>query len=72
MHTHRMMWWDPYSQNDVASSDVLNIGSGDGLVPDGTKSSPEPMLTYDLGPGTNIQLGAVVPDMLKMGITKWA
>ena len=23
-----------------------NIGSGNGLVPDGTKSSPEPMLTY--------------------------
>ena len=24
----------------------VNIGSGDGLLPDGTKPLPEPMLTY--------------------------
>ena len=24
-----------------------NIGSGNGLLPDGTKPLPEPMLTYD-------------------------
>ena len=24
----------------------VNIGSGNGLVPDGTKPLPEPMLTY--------------------------
>ena len=25
----------------------VNIGSGNGLLPDGTKPSPEPVLTYD-------------------------
>ena len=25
---------------------VVNIGSGNGLVPDGTKPLPDPMLTY--------------------------
>ena len=24
----------------------VNIGSGDGFLPDGTKTLPEPMLTY--------------------------
>ena len=31
----------PYGDIDLA-----NIGSGNGLVPNGTKSLPEPMLTY--------------------------
>ena len=26
--------------------DLVNIGSGNALLPDGTKPSPEPMLTY--------------------------
>ena len=26
--------------------DQVNIGSGDGLLPDGTKPLPEPMLIY--------------------------
>ena len=29
----------------MTSSDFVNIESGDGLVPGGTKPSPEPMLT---------------------------
>ena len=30
----------------MASKILVNIGSGNGLVPDGTKPLPEPMLTY--------------------------
>ena len=30
------IWWQIW----------INIGSGDGLLPDGTKPLPEPMLTY--------------------------
>ena len=33
--------------------DLVNIGSGNGLVPDGTKSLPEPMLTNNLSPDSN-------------------
>ena len=39
--------------NSLGPSDIymateiwVNIGSGNGLVPDGTKPLPEPMLTY--------------------------
>ena len=27
--------------------DLVNIGSGNGLLPDGTKPLPEPMSSYD-------------------------
>ena len=30
----------------MATQILVNIGSGKGLLPDGTKSLPEPMLTY--------------------------
>ena len=30
----------------MAKENWVNIGSGNGLLPDGTKPSPEPMLTY--------------------------
>ena len=30
----------------MATQILVNIGSGDGLLLDGTKSLPEPMLTY--------------------------
>ena len=37
--------------NSLWSSDAMwrwvNIGPGNGLLPDGTKPLPEPMLTYD-------------------------
>ena len=36
----------------MATEILVNIGSGNGLLPDGTKPLPEPMLTND-------QLGAV-------------
>ena len=32
----------PYGETVILD----NIGSGDGLLPDGTKPLPEPMLTY--------------------------
>ena len=31
----------------MASLNLVNIGSGNGLLPDGTKPLAEPMLTYD-------------------------
>ena len=34
--------------------DLGNIVSGNGLLPDGTKPLPEPMLTYQYGPVTFI------------------
>ena len=38
----------------MATEIWVNIGSGNGLVPDGTKSLPEPMLIYNqLGPVTD-------------------
>ena len=43
------------SVNSLGSSDAIwvNIGPGNGLLPDGTKPLPEPMLTYHLyGPVT--------------------
>ena len=30
----------------MATENWVNIGSGNGLLPDGTKPLPEPMLTY--------------------------
>ena len=30
----------------MASQNLVNIGSGNGLLPDGTKPLPEPMLIY--------------------------
>ena len=30
----------------MATKKMVNIGSGDGLLPDGTKPLPEPVLTY--------------------------
>ena len=38
----------------VGDMDLVNIGSGNGLLPDGTKPLPEPMLTYHQGPVTFI------------------
>ena len=32
----------------MATEIWVNIGSGNGLLPDGTKPLPEPMLTYQL------------------------
>ena len=41
--TYCGLWWSV-----AASSIMVNIGSGNGLLPDGTKPLPEPMLTYHL------------------------
>ena len=39
---------DKFFINSLGISDTnwVNIGSGNGLLPDGTKPLPEPMLTY--------------------------
>ena len=34
------------SAQDITSENWVNIGSGNGLLPDGTKPLPEPVLTY--------------------------
>ena len=34
------------SEANMATEIWVNIGSGNGLLPDGTKPLPEPMLTY--------------------------
>ena len=34
------------SDASMSSENLVNIGSGNGLLPDGTKPLPEPMLTY--------------------------
>ena len=36
----------------MATEIWVNIGSGNGLLPDGTKPLPEAMLTYQWGPVT--------------------
>ena len=46
---------------------AFNIGSGNGLVPDGTKPLPEPMLTYDQ---EGIHRMALAEEHLKMQISK--
>ena len=49
----------------------VNIGSGNGLLPDGTKPLPEPMLTYlQISPMTDIHLRALSQEDLKMPINK--
>ena len=36
----------PYGGIELGQQNWVNIGSGNGLLPDGTKPLPEPMLTY--------------------------
>ena len=48
---------------------LVNTGSGDGLLADGTKPLPEAMLTYQWGPVSFINLTAVALEKLKNVIT---
>ena len=41
IHKLIVAWW-----HHMAEGIQVNIGSGNGLLPDGTKLLPEPMLTY--------------------------
>ena len=56
-NTMKLVWgkyWDSTSYvlthcglvTPYGDRDLVNIGSGNGLLPDGTKPLPEPMLTY--------------------------
>ena len=45
---------------------IVNIDSVNGLVPDGTKPSPEPMLTPQLGRFCGIQLRAISQEVPKL------
>ena len=40
----------------MVTSDLVNIGSGNGLVPDGTKPLPEPMQSHRMGHGQRLNL----------------
>ena len=43
---HEDVYWKGM-KNTVKTTEIwVNIGSGNGLLPDGTKPLPEPMLTY--------------------------
>ena len=44
----------------------VNIGSGNGLMPDGTKPLPEPMLTYH----SDIHLTAISQEMPQASFTE--
>ena len=49
----------------------VNIGSGNGLLPDGTKPLPEPMLTDDQwGLKCGIHLRPILQEVLKISTLK--
>ena len=48
----------------------VNIGSGNGLLPDGTKPLPEPMLTYHQGGQVTITLRTILLEIHQPSITK--
>ena len=52
----------------MSTQNLVNIGSGYILLPDGTMTLPEPMLTYHQFNG--IQLRAILLGMLKISITQ--
>ena len=46
IHVYITHWGLVMPFGDIDLGQQLNIGSGNGLLPDGTKPLPEPMLTY--------------------------
>ena len=48
----------------------VNIGSGDGLLPDGTKPLPEPMFALSSENTSDIHLRAISQEMHQPSITK--
>ena len=48
----------------------VKIGSGNGLLPDGTKPLPEPMLTDASVKASDIHIRAISQEMLQPSITK--
>ena len=49
---------------------LINIGSGNGLLPDGTKPLPEPMLTDHQWTPVTFHIRAISQQMLQPSITK--
>ena len=45
-HWVELLWLIEAQWRHLATYSWVNIGSGNGLLPDGTKPLPEPMLTY--------------------------
>ena len=54
----------------MATEIQVNIGSGNGLLPDGTKPLPEPMLTDHHLKSSDIHSRAISQDMPQPAITK--
>ena len=52
----------------MATEIWVNIGSGNGLVPDGTKPLPEPMLTFLQS--SDIHIRAISQEMSQPSVTK--
>ena len=50
--------------------DLVNIGSGNGLVPDSTKPLPEPILTYRLLRSSHIHLRPISLEVLHPSVAK--
>ena len=53
----------------MSSEIFLNIGSGNGLLPDNTKPLPEPMLTWSVT-SNDIHLGVISLEISQPWITK--
>ena len=55
----------------MATDIGVNIGSGNGLLPDGTKPLPEPVLTdHQQSPGSDILIRAISQEMPQTSISK--
>ena len=52
----------------MASENLVNIGSGNGLLPDGTKPLPKPMLTDHQWDLVTSSFGAISQDILKISV----
>ena len=54
----------------MATEIWVNIGSGNGLLPDGTKPLPEPMLTYHHLRSSGIHLRAILQEIPQPSVTE--
>ena len=54
----------------MATEIWVNIGSGNGLLPDGTKPLPEPMLTDNQWSPSDIHMKAISQEMPQPPVTK--
>ena len=54
----------------MAAEIWINIGSANGLLPDGTKPLPEPMLTDHQWSPSDIHIRAILQEMPQPSVTK--